>query len=224
MINIVYEDSEIIVCEKPLGYTSQADSKGGKNMVDELAEHLSDNGEKGSIYVVHRLDKNVGGLMVFCKKNTVAAKLSTAIQERNFTKEYMAVVNGCPDEKEAVLKDLLFKDSSKNKSFVVKRMRKGVKEASLDYTCIDTADNAGNNVSLLRIKLHTGRTHQIRVQFASRKMSLLGDGKYGSRDNKCEVALWSYRLAFKHPATHKDMDFTSEPPMQYPWNLFAKTS
>lgn len=216
-MEILFEDEYLIVCIKPVGILSQKDASGSANMVDELTKYLQDNKKSGNIYVVHRLDKNVSGVMVYAKSSAVAAGLSQAIGQQMFNKEYMAVIKGCPEEKEGVLKDLLFKDSSKNKSYVVKRERKGVKKASLEYKVIDTVERDSDVVSKVWIKLHTGRTHQIRVQFASRKMPLLGDGKYGSRENKCDVALWSYRISFIHPVTKKNVDCYKNPPDTYPW-------
>ncbi len=222
MIEILYEDKDLIVCVKPIGVLSQPGMEEGEDMITLLTKHLEENKEKPYIGLVHRLDRNVGGVMVFSKKQAVTSKLSQAIQERNFTKEYMAVVHNKPEEATGIYKDLLFKDSSKNKSFVVKRVRKGVKEASLEYTVLDSIHGEKSELTLVRIKLHTGRTHQIRVQFSSRKMPLLGDGKYGSKDNRCEIALWSYRLAFRHPMLNKEIDFKKMPPSIYPWNLFEK--
>ena len=122
------------------------------------------------------------------------------------------------------MRDFLFKDSKKNKSFVVKTLRKGAKEAVLDYELLETIETEKGEVSLVKIRLHTGRTHQIRVQFSSRKMPLLGDGKYGSHDNGCFIALWSYHLAFNHPCRKEKVDEMSFPPLsQYPWKMFKKT-
>ncbi len=216
-MDILFEDEHLIICIKPVGILSQKDARGSVNMVDELVKYLQNNKKSCNIYVVHRLDKNVSGVMVYAKSSNVAAGLSKAIGQQMFNKEYMAVVQGCPKEKEGVLKDLLFKDSSKNKSYVVKRERKGVKKASLEYKVIDVKNVDMGQISKVWIKLHTGRTHQIRVQFASRKMPLLGDGKYGSRDNKCDVALWSYRISFIHPVTNEQIDCYKNPPDIYPW-------
>ena len=129
-------------------------------------------------------------------------------------------MKGKPEEPEGIFEDLLFKDSSKNKSFVVKRERKGVKKASLSYRVLASSEVNGEEISLVLAKLHTGRTHQVRVQFASRKMPLLGDGKYGSRDNHCETALWCERLTFVNPFTKKTVEAVSLPPKEYPWNEF----
>lgn len=169
---------------------------------------------------VHRLDFGVGGTMVYASSSKAASKLSAAVSERSFEKQYLAVVCGCPAESSGVYKDLLFKDSAKNKSYVVDRMRKGVKEASLEYRVLDTQITEKGELSLVWIKLHTGRTHQIRVQFASRKTPLYGDGKYGSKTNEKITALWSRSLSFAHPVTGKSINMESLPDSIFPWNVF----
>lgn len=221
-MNILYEDKQLIVCLKPVGILSQPGKDGqGVDMITQLKAYRREKKETDYIGLVHRLDRNVGGVMVFSKQPSITGKLSAAIQERNFTKEYLAVVHGQPEPMEGELHDLLFKDASKNKSYVVKRKRKGVKDASLAYRTIDSVEESSERLSLVRIHLHTGRTHQIRVQFSSRKMPLLGDGKYGSKDNFGQIALWAFRLAFTHPLTKKPIDITQLPQQEYPWNLFS---
>lgn len=207
-IEILYEDEYLIFAVKPVGVLSQKGD--GENMIDLLSEG------RGEVHPVHRLDRAVGGVMVFGKTHQAAAKLCSLVSQNSMEKEYLAVLCGTPQEESAVLQDLLFKDSSKNKSFVVKRERKGVKKASLEYKLLETKEN----LSLVKVKLHTGRTHQIRVQFSSRKLPLLGDGKYGGKSNKCSVALWSYSLSFPHPYKKENIGFTASPPDRYPWNLF----
>lgn len=214
MMDILFEDKAVIVAVKPVGVLSQ--SGDGENMIALLKDG------RDEIFPVHRLDINVGGVMVFAKTKAAAAKLSSLVQNGGIKKEYLAVVCGIPEEKSTVLKDLLFKDSSKNKSFVVKRMRKGVKEASLEYETLGVSEDSGVSLSLLKILLHTGRTHQIRVQFSSRKLPLLGDGRYGGKSPKCDVALWSHSLTFNHPFTDEQLHFGAEPPKQFPWNIFDK--
>lgn len=213
-MKVLFEDKFIIVCEKPANVLSEPGD--GEDIVTMASEHVHK-----PCYLVHRLDRNTGGAMVLSKMQKATGKLSEAIQKREFEKEYLAVIKGVPEESEGVFRDLLFKDSQKNKTFVVKRERKGVKEASLEYKVLATEKHPDHGeISLVRIKLHTGRTHQVRVQFASRKMPLLGDGKYGSRDNHCETALWSFRLGFCHPITNETVDVKSMPPKEYPWSLF----
>ena len=214
-IEIFYIDRDLILCRKPRGVLSQSDGK--ESMVSLLAAQLSAAEEKSDVFPVHRLDQGVGGVMVFARSAAMAGKLTALVAERSFEKEYLAVLRGHPAEEEAVLKDLLFKDSAKNKSFVVQRMRRGVKEASLEYRVLGkTKDHA-----LVRVKLHTGRTHQIRVQFSSRRLPLLGDGKYGGGDNHCDIALFACRLAFRHPRTGKEVSaFALPEESAYPWNEF----
>lgn len=208
MIDILFENSDYLACVKPVGIASQND--GADDMVKLLTQQI---GVK--VYPVHRLDTAVGGTMIFAKTANCAADLSKQIQNGAFKKRYLAVVNGAPLEKTGVFEDLLFKDSKKNKSFVVKRERKGVKKAKLEYEHLGTY----NEKSLVKILLHTGRSHQIRVQFASRKLPLVGDGKYGGSDNGCNVALWSYEVSFLYK--NEKMSYSSEPDKtNYPWNLF----
>ncbi len=198
-MEILYSDDYIVVCIKPVGILSQADSNGQKSMITELSALYG-----CEIYPLHRLDKGVSGVMVYAKTKFAASELSRDIAEHRFEKEYLAVVKGKPDESGEMV-DLLFKDSRKNKSYVVKRMRKGVKEAKLEYTLLKT----DGQKSLVRVLLHTGRTHQIRVQFSSRKMPLLGDKKYGGSTDFEDIALLSYRLTFKHPKTKQEMVYTA---------------
>lgn len=208
MIDIIFENEDYVVCVKPVGVQSQ------NSNADDMVKLLSE--QTGSrIYPVHRLDTAVGGTMVFAKNSQSAATLSRQIEDKSFQKVYLAVVSGIPEKDNDTLEDLLFKDSRKNKTFVVKRERKGVKKASLEYTVLDkTADK-----SLVRVLLHTGRTHQIRVQFSSRKMPLAGDGKYGSKDNGCSVALWSESVSFFDK--NEKVVYKSSPDRQkYPWDLF----
>lgn len=211
---ILYEDNDITVCCKPAGVLSE-DAQGGEKGVIGL---LSQRAGK-PLHLLHRLDRNVGGVMVFANNKKAAATLSADIQNHKLKKEYLAVVDGIPEENNGVYKDLLFKDSRKNRSYVVNRMRKGVKDASLEYKVLKSNESK----SLVQILLHTGRTHQIRVQFSSRKIPLCGDIKYGSKDRATgKVALHSYRITFCHPETKKEMSFLSEPDYStYPWNMFG---
>ncbi len=157
------------------------------------------------IYPVHRLDKEVGGVMVFAKNQKAAASLSAQVTDRTMEKEYITAVEGCPDEKEGTMEDLLFFDRNKNKSFTVRKERRGVKKALLSYKVMAEKDG----ISLVSVKLHTGRTHQIRVQFASRKMPIIGDRRYGSKRESKIIALWSCRISFVHPVTKERMEFES---------------
>lgn len=206
-LNILYQDSSLVLCIKPVGVESE-----GEGMPRLLERQLG-----GSIFCVHRLDKAVGGLMVFARSKQAAAALSAAVSRREMEKEYLCVVPLAPEPAQGLMRDLLYRDPVKNKSFVVKRPRHGVKEAELAYALLEQ----GAAGSLVRVTLHTGRSHQIRVQFASRSMPLLGDVKYGSRERRCTIALWPCRLAFRHPVTGKPLDFTALPPASFPWDGFS---
>lgn len=191
-MEIVYKDQNLIVCIKPVGIDSQHE------LPVQLSELL-----KGQIYDVHRLDINVGGIMVYARNRKTAAMMSRHIQEGRMVKEYLAIVHGQPPE-QAVWEDLLWKDSRKNKVYVVKRERKGVRKAKLELKTLQPGEK-----SLVHIRLYTGRSHQIRVQFASRGFPLVGDHKYGSRDKRTAPQLYSYRLTF--PYQGKMMTFESKP-------------
>ncbi len=205
MPDILHISDDYVVSIKSIGVSSESD------MPQLLSEAIG-----GDIFCVHRLDNTVGGVMVFARNRSAAAHLSKQIAEHCFLKQYLAVIEGTPSEPSGRYTDLLFKDSSKNKSYVVKRMRKGVKEAILDYNVL----NSSNGLSLVCIKLLTGRTHQIRVQFSSRKTPLAGDRRYGSKIALASPALWSHKLEFTDTASGDTVSFTAAPPDTYPWNEF----
>lgn len=211
---ILYRDAHVTVLEKPKGILSEDAQSGEKGVVGILSEYSGK-----PVHLLHRLDRNVGGVMVFANNKQSAGALSKDIAEGRFFKEYLAVTDGIPQEEKGVYKDFLFKDSKKNRSFVVKRIRKGVREASLEYEVLAKTENK----AMVQVLLHTGRTHQIRVQFSSRKTPLTGDRKYGSRDGAAgEIALHSCRITFTHPATKEKMCFESAPDYSgYPWSLFG---
>ena len=192
-MEILYEDRDVAVVVKPVGLDAQA------AVPSALEAQLG-----GAFYSVHRLDLNVGGVMVYARTKQAAASLSRAIQEGRMVKEYVAMVHGVPPET-GDWEDLLFKDSGKNKVFVVGRMRGGVKKARLEYRLLRAGET-----SLVRIRLHTGRSHQIRVQFASRGYPLVGDHKYGSHDEAGAPMLFSCRLTFPHKGQIKS--FEAYPP------------
>ncbi len=194
MIKLLYSDNEIAVCLKPVGMDSEAD------LPKALKEQLG-----GDIFTLHRLDKNVGGIMVYARTKRAAADLSRAIQDGTMIKEYRAVVHGTPPE-EGDWTDLLFKDSSKNKVFVVQRERKGVKKARLEFKRLESYPDS---TSLVHVRLYTGRTHQIRVQFASRGFPLVGDRKYGAKDDVKAPKLFSCRLTF--PYKGREVSFEEIP-------------
>ena len=191
-MEILYSDPHLVVCVKPVGLDSESE------LPAALKETLG-----GEIYPIHRLDKNVGGVMVYARTQRAAAQLSKAVQDGAMVNEYVALVHGTPPET-GDWTDLLFKDSRKNKVFVVKRERKGVKKARLEFTRLTSGEE-----SLVRIRLHTGRSHQIRVQFSSRGFPLVGDHKYGSRDEKTEPMLFSCCITF--PWKGKQMHFEKLP-------------
>lgn len=212
-MKILFEDNEILVLVKPVGVPSEDTKTGEKGILTKINKEIYN----GQIHLLHRLDRNVGGVMVFAKTKKSAASISKQIQENTFKKTYLAVVDGVIEEKQGIYKDLLFKDSAKNRSYVVSRMRKGVKEASLEYVVLSETENK----ALVKVTLHTGRTHQIRVQFSSRKTPLTGDIKYGSKDRNCDIALFSHSITFNHPVTNELLTFTEFPTkIDYPWNLF----
>ena len=200
-MKIIFQDKDIVVAIKPPEILSQGDEKGRVNAVELLKEMTGND-----IFPVHRLDKGVGGVMVFAKNAKAAAELSKQVSDRTMGKTYLALLHGEIAEEEGRLEDLLFFDRGKNKSFVVKRERRGVKKALLDYECLNKADGR----SLVRVKLVTGRTHQIRVQFSSRGYPLFGDRRYGAKDEEKNIALLSKEISFIHPRTKERMSFEAE--------------
>lgn len=207
MIEILYENKEIIFCIKPVGMSSE----------EELPQALKAE-LKCEIYTLHRLDTPVGGVMVYAKTKEAASKFSKKIAVgSDFEKTYLTICEGSFEEKEGMMTDLLFKDSRKNKSFVVKKERHGIKKATLSYRVIQEGEYKGKICSLVEVSLQTGRSHQIRVQFASRKHPLLGDGKYGSKINS-PIALFSHRIKTD------GMVFSKEPPDEVPWSAFESNT
>ena len=191
-MDILYTDTDLVICIKPIGIDSEHE------VPALLAAQLG-----GELFPIHRLDKNVGGVMVYARTKQAASKLSALVQDGRLVKEYVALVHGTPPET-GDWEDLLFKDSRSNKVFVVKRERKGVKKARLEFTRLSTGENA-----LVRVRLHTGRSHQIRVQFSSRGFPLVGDHKYGARDEATAPMLFSCALTF--PWKGKELHFEALP-------------
>lgn len=204
---VLYENSDLIVCVKPHGVPSQPDPSGVPDMTAMLREHLSHGGD---VFVVHRLDRAVGGVMVYAKTKPAAAALSQAVADKDsFEKIYLAVICGEMPDSDGRLEDFIYKDAKAHKAYIAKQERKGVKHASLDYITQGSAMLGEKKLSLLKIKLNTGRFHQIRVQLASRGFPICGDGKYGSREKHPHIALWSYSLSFDYKGKH--LTFTQAP-------------
>ena len=209
-MELVYADDDILVCLKPPRVLS-TDEPGG--MPDLAREALGN--PNADVRTVHRLDRVVSGLMVLARNAKAASELSRQIRDDEFEKEYLAVVHGCPSVEADTLRDLLGRDKARKMTYVAAEPAKGVQEAVLDYRVLGSVQN----MTRVRICLHTGRTHQIRVQFASRGMPLVGERKYSELNDPCEIALWSYRIGFQHPKTGERMEFTHEPPEVFPWNV-----
>ena len=207
-MKILYQDDAIIVCVKPARVLS-TDEPGG--MPDLVRESLGN--PKADVRTVHRLDRVVSGLMVLARSADAASKLSEQIREQSFEKEYLAVVHGHPEKDSGTLRDLLLRDKRERKTYIVQEPGKGVQEAILTYH----VQAKSEELTRVRIQLQTGRTHQIRAQFSGRDLPLVGDRKYSLLEDDCEIALWSYRLAFAHPKTGEQLEFTLEPPQVYPW-------
>ena len=205
-MEIVYQDRRIVVAVKPSGVLSTDEPGSAPEL---LRAQLGTE----CIRTVHRLDAQVAGLMVFARSARAASILSEQVRERRFGKEYLAVVHGEPPEERGVLRDLLGRDGARRMTYVAREPGRDVREAELAY---ETVDRRGG-LSLVRIRLHTGRTHQIRVQFASRGFPLVGDRKYGGGEEGESIALWSWRLEFTHPQTGAAMRFSKLPPKEAPW-------
>ena len=209
-MEIIYQDNRVVVAVKPAGVLS-TDEPGG--MPSLLRQALGTD----CIRTVHRLDAQTGGVMVFARSRMAAALLSRQVRERQFSKCYLAVVHGVPQPQSGEMRDLLGRDSLRRVTYVADTPSAETREALLSYETLATVDG----LSLVRVQLHTGRTHQIRVQFASRGLPLAGDRKYGLPEDAAPLALWAYQLSFTHPQTGKEMTFTCLPPETEPWVRFA---
>ena len=210
---IIYRDPHLVMVLKPAGVPSQPDPSGQTDLLTALQSVLPSAG------LIHRLDTPTGGIMVFGLTPKATAKLCSLVQDHErFCKEYLAVLSAPPPEAEGTFTDFLFHDKQKNKAFVTDGKRKGSKEAVLDYRTLTTLPD---DHTLVLVRLHTGRTNQIRVQFASRGLPLVGDGKYGSREKAPYIGLWAYRLTLPHPITGKMITASTPPDTETaPWSLF----
>ena len=202
-LKILYRDQAVTVCLKPAGIISE-EGEGG--MIDLLRRQLAESGNSAEFFAVHRLDRDVAGVMVYANTRAAAADLSEQIRNRSFVKQYLAAVETPPEQAEFHWQDLLFFDRTRSKAFVVKRERRGVRQASLHGELLGSTEQA----SLLLLSLETGRRHQIRAQCAARQLPLIGDRRYGGRAAE-QIALWSYRLAFIHPVRHEQVSFCHPP-------------
>ncbi len=219
-LNVIYEDNHIIVVEKMVNIPSQGDKTGDVDMLSSIKDYLREKYQKpGNVYLglIHRLDRPVGGVMVFAKTSKAAARLSEQVREKAFQKEYLVVVNGKMESQKGEWNDWLFKNERANMSKVVPEGTKNAKQASLEYEVLKY--NEEINLSVVRVKLHTGRHHQIRVQFSSRGHSIYGDQKYGGRGHGKQIALWAYRLTIFHPITKEEMTFQVLPEINGTWKI-----
>ena len=220
MIEIISQTKDYVIIHKPAGIPSQSDPSGDKDAMTMCSEMFRHKGESSELYLIHRLDRVVGGLIVFARNKKSAATLSSLVAEHNITKEYFAVVEGRAER--GIMHDYIYKDATLSKAFVTDRKRSGVKEAELEYTTLDTISIDNREISLVRVRLKTGRFHQIRAQFSSRKMPLIGDKKYGSRDFKAKTpSLFATRLEFCFNGN--DVSECKLPDITvYPWSLFEE--
>ena len=219
-LKVIYEDNHIIVVEKPANIPSQGDKTGDLDMLTIIKAYLKEKYNKpGNVYLglVHRLDRPVGGVMVFAKTSTAAARLSEQVREKVFKKKYLVIVNGKFEEKKGTLKDYLLKNERLNKRRVVEEGTKNSKYAELDYEVLKY--DKEQNLSLLKINLHTGRHHQIRVQLSSRDHSIYGDAKYNGRGSARQLYLWAYELTIQNVVSKEEMTFTSIPEKEKAWKI-----
>jgi 23S rRNA pseudouridine1911/1915/1917 synthase len=219
-MKVLFEDNQIIVVEKPFNIPSQGDKTGDVDMLSMVKDYVKEKYNKpGNVYIglVHRLDRPTGGVMVFARTSKAAGRLSDEIRERKIQKSYLAICNGKFDETKGTMKDYLWKDEKKNTSYVVKASKKNAKEAILDYEVLKYDEK--EDVSLVKINLHTGRHHQIRVQFSSRMHALYGDTKYHGKGGNAQLCLWAYKLSLIHPTTKEELTYIDLPESKGIWKL-----
>lgn len=219
-LNVIYEDNHVIVVKKPVNIPSQQDKTEDLDMLTIIKKYIKEKYNKpGDVYLglVHRLDRPVGGVMVFAKTSKAASRLSESIRNKEFNKWYLVIADGKFEEKKGVLEDYLLKNEKTNTSKVVKEGTKNAKFAKLEYEVVKY--NEEINLSVLKVKLDTGRHHQIRLQLASRNHSICGDQKYGTRGRGKQISLWAYKLEFPHPITKEMMSFELEPEHIGSWKI-----
>ena len=224
-LKVLFEDNHIIVVEKPVNIPSQGDKTGDEDMLTIIKSYIKEKYNKpGEVYLglVHRLDRPTGGVMVFAKTSKAASRLSEQVREKQIEKKYLCIVDGELEKKKDTWKDFLLKNERTNTSRVVSKDTKNAKEAILDYEVIKY--NEEINLSVVKVNLHTGRHHQIRLQFSSRNHSLYGDQKYGTRGRGKQLALWAYSLSFIHPITKVRMDFEDFPEKVGSWKILDEVS
>ena len=222
-LKVLYEDNHIIIVEKKPNIPSQADKTGDIDMLTLIKDYLKEKYNKpGNVYLglVHRLDRPVGGVMVFAKTSKAASRLSEEVRNKTFEKKYLAVVDGKFEKEAGTLEDYLYKDERNNISKVVNSTKKNAKFAKLDYEVV--VYDEVKDLSLVKVNLHTGRHHQIRVQLSNSKHSIFGDQKYGTRGKGKQIALWAYELKIVHPTTKKEMVFKDLPESIGTWSILRK--
>ena len=222
-LKVIYEDNHILVVEKPPNIPSQSDKTNDIDMLTICKKYIKEKYNKpGNVYLglVHRLDRPVGGIMIFAKTSKAASRLSNQVREKIFKKKYLAVVDGKPENKTGILEDYLYKDERNNISKVVNKDKKNAKYAKLEYELI--VYDEVKNLSLLSINLYIGRHHQIRVQLSNFGHSIFGDQKYGTRGKGKQIALWAYELEIEHPITKEKMTFKDLPQSKGTWSILNK--
>lgn len=219
-LKVIYEDNHIIVVEKKPNIPSQGDKTNDIDMLTIVKQYIKEKCNKpGDVYLglIHRLDRPVGGVMVFAKTSKAASRLSEQVRNKVFKKKYLTIVDGKMEREKDALEDYLLKNEKNNLSKVVSEKTKNAKQAKLDYEVLTYNDEI--NLSVLKIDLHTGRHHQIRVQLSSRKHSIYGDQKYGTRGRGKQIALWAYSLTIQHPISKEEMTFISTPEKIGSWKI-----
>jgi 23S rRNA pseudouridine1911/1915/1917 synthase len=222
-LKVLFEDNHIIVVEKPVNVPSQGDKTGDIDMLTIIKKYIKEKYSKpGDVYLglVHRLDRPTGGVMVFARTSKSASRLSEQVRDKKMHKKYLCIVDGKMESQTGSMRDFLLKNEKNNISKVVKEGTKNAKEAVLDYEVVKYNDQI--NMSVVKVDLHTGRHHQIRVQFASRGHSLSGDQKYGTRGRGKQLALWAYSLSFIHPTTKEELTFEDYPEIVGSWKILEE--